>query len=110
MTAPGRDDTTAAGEEVLLRPNGKPYRAKRPPRVSETEDYHSNDSGVIVEHTHNPDVAAPLAEPMWRSLGYDPPLPEPSRGWYRLAPRDGEFRWVEDPERGVPCLVYGAQS
>lgn len=99
--------------ETVLRPGGKPYRAKVRPRANGFDSSWNGEGGVVVDRTHDVDVAVALATREWRAYGFDGPLPAPQLCWLRLVPWDhtGEFdsSWenARPSDRGaIPCVVF----
>lgn len=92
--------------ETLTRPNGKPYRPRKPPRAEVFYDWDGY-SGVVVIGTHDPEKAADMARPLWE---HDEPLPSGVRGWWRLVPwcANGEYdrSWVDAPARGQAVVIF----
>lgn len=96
--------------EQITRPNGKPYRRRKP--VTVEVYYSSNDAEcVIVIGTHDLDAAAALAEHMWE---HDEPLPEGRRRWLRLVPWDTgggyDRSWIDDPARGTAVVTFDPED
>jgi hypothetical protein len=92
---------------VVIRPNGKPYRRRKPLVVSEFTDC-DDSTGVVVEGTHDVDRAAALAADLLAA--YDLTDSRPTRRWMRLVPWDpsgyADRAWVEDEVRGMPCVEW----
>lgn len=100
--------------EVVLRPGGKPYRARRGP-VAEVLGGAWDDSQVIVWRTHDVDVATAIAGRAWMREGNGcEPLPgHVEVGWFRSVPWDAGsgYDWsvvsAVPSERGaVPAVVF----
>lgn len=91
---------------VVERPNGKTYRAKKPPSVEEYVD-HEDCTCIVVIRTHDVDLATTLAANEIRSYDLDPA--NAYRSWWRLVPfnlhNGHDQSYVDDPERGMPCVV-----
>lgn len=94
---------------VIVRPNGKPYRPRRPglrAHAWEGED----DCGVVVFGTLDPDRARAFAAQMCTHWYGMPVVVDPEPGWYRDAFVYGERRWTRDPERGAPGVMFRAED
>lgn len=85
----------------LVRPNGKPYVARKPPRVVRNVYCdHDGEMYVMVLRTHDVEQAILLAG-SHRVIAGSQRLT-----WERLAMRWGELRWTTDNVRGMPCVVF----
>jgi hypothetical protein len=93
--------------DAIIRPNGKPYRPRKPPRVVEFEDYQGS-AGVAVLGTHDVDVARAAAAVALNQYDLDPA--QTSLSWWRLVPWGDWFdrTWIEDAKRGAACVVFEA--
>lgn len=97
--------------EVLIRPNGKPYRSRKGLRAGAWEDvWGDTGCGVFVLGTLDPDEAQEYASRMcgcWHGM---PVAVKPVPGWYRLAMRSGDTEWVVDEVRGAPGVMFTAAN
>lgn len=92
---------------LLTRPNGKPYRPRKDPSVQEFTDSQEY-TGLVVLRTHDVELARRLAEPLIAE--YELWNTEPTREWWRSVPWDTsgycDRSYVDDPVRGIPCVVF----
>lgn len=93
--------------EVIVRPNGKEYRRRKP--LSLHTYYSDGGDGLIVMGTHDVERAQAAADRTLDEL--DLLLAEPRRRWLRLVPWDAyglgvDRSWVEDEVRGTPCVDW----
>lgn len=91
----------------VVRPNGKVYRPRRPPRAvrCDLDDPRSDLSEiVIVVGTHDVDRARALA---LRLAGDVSARPLWGEQWYRVAIRNGDRVYVQDEVSGAPALDFG---
>jgi hypothetical protein len=92
---------------TLTRPDGRTYRPRKPdlrPRAWENQD--SDDAGVIVFGTLDPDAARATAI-TWCTHWYgEGELGDPRPGWYRSAIQRGEPLYVLDEVRGAPGVSF----
>lgn len=99
-----------SGTEVITRPNGKVWRGRKPIRTAEFSGL-DGELGLIVLGTH--DVEEATRRAMNTQTWTDGELwyCEPRREWWRLVPWDTGYgydsSWIDDPERGTPCVVFG---
>jgi hypothetical protein len=85
-----------------VRPNGQPYRARKPPRaVGPLEGNTCVPSAVYVLGTRDEPRARALAARL-ATLDDSPP----EAGWYRIAMVDGDRVMVSDDRRGAPGLMF----
>jgi hypothetical protein len=89
---------------VFTRPNGKTYRPRKPPVASQFADPDGDFGGVVVQRTHDIDTARRLAQNVLDEYEMDPDAFE--RVWWRLGISDNGLMWLDDPTRGVPCIVW----
>jgi hypothetical protein len=102
---------TATWRETARRPDGRLYRARKRPRARFWGDgagWSDDDWGVIVERTHDVDVATALAFQAMRFYGVECNMPPPRVGWTKLVPWDeygtgADYTWVD-----VPASAKGA--
>lgn len=114
VTAPG-DQLARYGnhpkeDTVITRPNGKPYRPRKPGLRARAWDNQEDGCGVIVFGTLDPDRARPFATEMcnyWHDL---PVAADPQPGWYREAFVYGDLRWIGDEKRGAPGVMFTAED
>lgn len=96
----------ARPDELLVRPNGKPYKPRKPPSVETIVD-DRDDTGVVVLRTHDFRRAIELASRLIDEFELDPTTAY--TGWWRSVPFDPsgyhDTAFIEDPVRGVPCVV-----
>lgn len=97
--------------EIVIRPNGKIYRARRAPRAEVVDD--DGDGMVIVWGTHDVDVATALAGVEWHREGWGSVLPGQSRQEFcHVVPWDAygmgyDFSIIRtSPDRGTPCVTF----
>lgn len=100
---------------MTTRPNGKPYRPRRPPEVVVCFDEDNVEHEVIVTRTDDKTEAHRLAVSQLKALAqlHEMPLPAPEDGrlaWLRLVPFDpaGYFdqAFIWDEVRGTPCICW----
>lgn len=101
--------------ESVPRTSGKPYRARTRPVVTELVDDYDDFTGLLVQRTHDVDVATALAWRWWGYRGQAGPLPTPEPCWRRYVPwghDGGTYEWATNPdERGaVPCVWFGVHG
>jgi hypothetical protein len=88
---------------TAIRPNGKPYTRRKPPRAIECEDT-GGDLFYIVVRTH--DIAeAEAIVPEGDRDGCVPRL-EWSRETICMCYGSHDRDYIEDPVRGVPCVAF----
>ena len=96
--------------EVVIRPNGKMYKARKPCFVLTWLD--GDYRAVAVFRTHDVKLARWLAKSFWGDLDSDTEIEDASVdiNWWRLVPFDpsGEYdsSWIDDEVRGIPCVVF----
>lgn len=93
--------------EEILRPNGKLYRARKPPCVVTYNDRDDCEC-VAVLRTHDIPLALELAAVHIAALDLNPD--KAAQDWWRLVPFDAfhmgyDQTWVTDTARGTPCVV-----
>lgn len=91
--------------EVIMRPNGKPYRPRQISAHAIVDDNALD--GVMVLGTHDIARAQALADSyaQWQLGGsYRAAQPEP--GWYRDGWECGVRRWLHDEERGRAGVMF----
>lgn len=108
MTAP--QDAPERGRETFIRPNGKPYRPRKGGMTAHSwqNDWGTEDRGCVITGTLDPERSRTFARRMvdfWHSAD---DVDMPQVGWWRLAMRDGDRQWVNDPERGRPGVMWTA--
>lgn len=96
-----------AGAETIVRPNGKPYRRRKPIRADQYQ--HADGEGLLVMGTHDVDRARAAYESALLNLELQDV--EPQLRWLRVVPWDAyglgvDSSWIEDPVRGVPCVDF----
>ena len=90
--------------EVIIRPNGKPYRPRRVVAYEIGDD----SEGVLVLGTHDPARAQALADEVARRVaGSGFVAVGPWRGWFRDGFRAGRREWVTDEEHGRAGVCFG---
>jgi transposase len=103
-----------AGGEVITRPDGRQYRARKPPASQILGGCEPEDESVIVWRTHDLDRARKLADLSWRQLdGEDLPA-NVTVGWFKTVPWDtagcGYDRTVIETEPGArgatPAVMF----
>lgn len=89
--------------EVIVRPNGKPYRPRSIRVVGWDVDWRDDTLWqVAVLGTHDIAVARQYA-----AFGYHCPfLINPEAGWVRLGMYRGEPTWIHDDVRGAACVIF----
>lgn len=100
--------------EQVARPGGKTYRARKPPSVEVFENPWGDDYGIVVERTHDVDLAVALAAAEWDYQFVDR-LPVPRLRWLRLVPWgvgvDQTYLSAEPGERNAfPAVEFRCQS
>lgn len=96
-------------EQVLTRPDGRPYRPRKTSlraRAWENHGYLDDGSGVIIFGTLSPDEAqrfALEAAEHWFGPGS---VGQPAPGWWRDTFDRGERCWVQDGRRGAPGVMF----
>jgi len=98
---------------MITRPNGKPYRPRKPPAGTYLDDLVGS-GAVLILRTHDVDAHLAWARELWRrETGEDVQLVGVAR-WVRLVPWDasghgGDSTWIgchgDDP-RGCPAVQY----
>ena len=86
--------------EVIMRPNGKPYRPRKVIGWP-VADADEMTSGVMVLGTHDIERARKLADDCaaaWVDGGYI--AAEPETGWFREGYEHGRPMWLRDEVRG----------
>lgn len=87
----------------VKRPNGKTYRARKPPYIRGYDTDDGLDHWCAVMRTHDETYARYVARPFVCN-GID--IANPELTWLRETIRDGE-PWIEyDPVRGVPAVIF----
>ncbi len=99
--------------EVMVRPNGRTYRPRRPGlRVQAWENRDNTGderAGVIVFGTLDPDKARALALEMctyWYGDADAYQLGDPTPGWWRNTFRYAGRTWVPDEQRGSAGVMF----
>jgi hypothetical protein len=99
---------TAENDVPLVRPNGKPYRARKGIEVAEFGDHSTGCTGIVVLRTHDIERAKTCAASTLAA--YELEADVARRDWWRLVPWDssGEYErsYITDPVRGIPCVVF----
>lgn len=87
------------------RPDGRWYKARRPPAAYLVENYGEVD-GVMVARCDDYEFAKLLAQRELNAYddGYMPVAPR--FGWYREGIRDNDRFWEEDPVKGAPGYFF----
>lgn len=97
----------AADTEPIVRPNGKPYRARKV-AAHVLADENDAITGVLVTGTHDRERALRLARPLVHSEAGSTYEPVYSGGaWWRDGMECGERRWIADDERGAAGVLFG---
>lgn len=99
-------------DTTLTRPNGKPYRPRKPglrtrPWGNDDTDRH----GVVVLGTLDPEEAHPQAAEWimyWHDTECRPAHPEP--GWYRDGYDHTGPAWIIDEKRGAPGVMFTCED
>jgi hypothetical protein len=93
--------------ETITRPNGKPYRRRKPLTVIEFLDPDGG-TGILVLGTHDEARAREAFGQTIEALFEQDHRPE--RSWVRLVPWDQsgtcDSSWVHDESRGTPALEW----
>jgi hypothetical protein len=100
--------------EVVVRPDGRLYRARKQPRAEILDGDCWGLSSVVVWRTHDIDVATALAGETWRREIGDGPLPgHVTIGWFKSVPWDsgGCYDWAvtetsHDNRRAAPGVMF----
>lgn len=97
--------------EVVIRPNGKPYKARsvRARGWDDDELSMAGNVGVVVLGTHDLKRAQTFADklvPYWYDREFVALNLEV--GWFRLGYLYGKQSWVRDPERGAAGVMFTA--
>lgn len=97
--------------EVVIRPNGKPYRARSVRGCGWEDDELSmaGHCGVVVLGTNDLERAQVFADrlvPYWYDHEFVALNPEV--GWYRKGYLYGKPTWVRDPDRGAAGVMFTA--
>jgi len=89
------------------RPNGRLYRPRKPPATRLVPDIDSLFAYIYVLRTHDVDIALELAKVLavWEGVEFREDRP-PRLIWTRIAMRDYEQQYVDDPVRGVPAVCF----
>lgn len=100
--------------EQVARPGGKTCRARKPPAAVVFDSGWNDDGGIIVERTHDVDLAVALAAVEWRGYYGPEPLPAPVLRWVRLVPWgdgfDYTYQHAEPGERNAfPAVEFRCQ-
>lgn len=106
-------DAPKREREAFVRPNGKPYRPRKPGLRAKSwqNEWGTEDYGVIVFGSLDPDRTHPFAEQACRSWSNgDEVMHGPQPGWWRVAMRAGGRQWVDDPVRGAPGVMWTGES
>ena len=102
---------SASGAATAVRPDGRPYRRKKPPEVVlfEPFDYRS-EGGVLALRTHDDAEVREEVDRLIRSeWGPGVTTPDPVKTWLRYVPwpvGDCDTGYVVDEANGVPALEY----
>lgn len=114
---PSTTERPPAAAEVIVRPNGKPYRPRSTDLLAvewENDDGRSAGDryGVIVFGTLDPDRARPVAEEAARHgfLGPSGVVLDGRPGWLRDGFVGGVRLWVHDEVRGRPCVTFPVED
>lgn len=97
---------------AFTRPNGKPYRPRKPELVAhvwENDHGYCGDAGAIVLGTLDPDTARPIAVELCRREFDADDLAAGQPGWFRAGFHHGEHRWFIDTEKGRPGVSFEVQ-
>lgn len=97
--------------ETFTRPNGKSYQPRKPGLIAHAWENHDyvGEHGVIIFGTLDPHRAIEFATQMcgyWFGVTGAASCAQP--GWYRDAFDSGERRWIDDPNRGRPGVMFTA--
>lgn len=99
------NQNSAAEAAVIVRPNGKIYRPRRPPVVIGFDDDHRGINYVAVLRTHDEEFARSVARP-FRCAYLVNPWEAPRLSWLRQTLRDGEPFYEFDDVHGAPCVLF----
>lgn len=96
--------------ETFVRPNGKPYRPRSDKlRAHSWENqWGVEDRGCVITGTLDPTRAEAFAVESCAYWHDATGVADPQPGWWRLAMRDGESQWANDPERGAAGVMFTA--
>jgi hypothetical protein len=98
--------------DVVIRPNGKAYRARRVAVEiwdNAANDSWSDDYGVFVFGTHDIELARPLADREIKAhWDRDLVATKPCKVWKRLGFDHGEFVWWTDEVKGRAAVCFTA--
>jgi hypothetical protein len=99
--------------ETITRPNGKPYRRRKPTQIATFDHGDSMAEGVVVIGTHDVDLATRLAADRLAYFDLDPASARTS--WWRLVPWDAfgigcDQSWITDEVRGAPVVVWTPEA
>lgn len=92
--------------EVFVRPNGKPYRPRRPGLLAHRPWESETAAGVIILGTLDPGTAHPAAVEACHYWYEDATAGRPEPGWWRYGFWWGEPTWLDDPRRGRPGVMF----
>lgn len=96
-----------ADPKQIIRPNGKPYRPRKPPSVELAEDS-GGDTVVMVLRTHDTDLARRMAARFIAE--YDLNADDCYLAWQRLVPWDAgsgcDTSWISDGTHGMPAVIW----
>jgi hypothetical protein len=74
-------------------------------------DWSTEDYGVVVLGSLDPERTRAFAEQACRNWhNGDEEMHDPRPGWWRLAMRNGERQWTEDPVRGAPGVMWTGET
>lgn len=90
---------------TLVRPNGKVYRPRKPPRAVLVDQEESGRWYVYVFGTDDEARARELAQRLEAVEPHSEPLT-----WVRDGFRDGERAYIVDEVRGTPCLIFHVEG
>jgi hypothetical protein len=103
---------------VILRPNGKPYRPRKPPAGGYLDVGDTGDGVVVIRRTHDVAAHQAWAERLWRSETGDDVRLVGVACWVRMVPWDdsgcgSDSTWIScdgnDP-RACPAVDYRPSS
>jgi hypothetical protein len=96
--------------KVITRPNGKPYRPRKPGLRAQSWDNQEDGCGVIVFGTLDPGHAHAFAVEMCKHWYGLPEAITPEPGWYRSGFASGQLAWRVDEEHGAPGVMFTAED
>jgi hypothetical protein len=90
-----------------IRPDGRTYRPRKRPVAVVLEDADDAYAWIYVLRTHDVDRALDLARMLAQREGLEIDATRPpALIWTRVAIRNWEREYVDDPVRGVPAVTF----